>query len=111
MPDVPTFVESGFPEFDFMVWGGFSAPAGTDRQVIALLNSELNRALNDDALKQRFRDIGSTPQPTSPEEFGASAQTPDGRDCARAFGFSGPSSKRFRCYIALFPNPQKGNCT
>lgn len=65
-----TFVKGVMPAFDFAARGRSAAPAGTDRQIIALLNSELNQVLADNSLKHRFPELAGTPQPTNPEGFG-----------------------------------------
>ena len=49
-PDIPTVAEAtGFPDFDFTLWQGFFAPKATPVEVIARLNSEINKILADPA--------------------------------------------------------------
>src|SRR5215471_17728796 len=43
MPDLPTMIQAGVPDFDVAVWLGFAVPTGTPAAVIARLNTELNR--------------------------------------------------------------------
>jgi len=69
-PDVPTFVEQGFAGVVGDNWAGVLAPAGTPRPVIAKFNAAMVAALHDDDLGRRLRDAGTTPVPSSPEEFG-----------------------------------------
>ncbi len=45
LPDVPTLVESGFPEFVIDAWTGVVAPAGTPPEIIARLNAAINEGL------------------------------------------------------------------
>src|SRR4051812_32189922 len=45
LPDVPTFAESGFPDFRVSVWYGIMAPAATPKQIVAQLNREIVAAL------------------------------------------------------------------
>lgn len=45
LPDVPTFIESGFPDFSVSAWTGLLAPAGTPADVIARLNGAVNAGL------------------------------------------------------------------
>ena len=73
-PNVPTAMESGAPGYDFASWGGMFAPAGTPREIVLKLNSELAKALNGADIKKRFDDMGLVPKPSSPEEFGAFLQ-------------------------------------
>jgi tripartite-type tricarboxylate transporter receptor subunit TctC len=70
-PNVPTFAEEGFTEAVGDNWAGVLAPAGTPLPVIAKFNAAMVAALNDPELRQRLRDSGTTPAPSSPEEFGA----------------------------------------
>jgi tripartite-type tricarboxylate transporter receptor subunit TctC len=70
-PDVPTFAEEGFAEVVGDNWAGVLAPAATPQPVIAKFNAAMVAALNDPGLRQRLRDSGTTPAPSSPEEFGA----------------------------------------
>jgi tripartite-type tricarboxylate transporter receptor subunit TctC len=70
-PNVPTFAEEGFTEAVGDNWAGVLAPAGTPPPVIAKFDAAMVAALNDPELRQRLRDSGTTPAPSSPEEFGA----------------------------------------
>jgi tripartite-type tricarboxylate transporter receptor subunit TctC len=65
-PDVPTMAEQGYA-IDFDTWYGVYAPAGTPREIVAKLNTHVNRALADPQLKERAGAlgldlIGSTPE-------------------------------------------------
>jgi len=68
-PDVPTFVEEGFAGVVGDNWAGVLAPAGTPAPVIAKLNAALVAALNDPELRSRLHNAGTTPAPSTPEEF------------------------------------------
>ncbi len=72
-PDVPTLDESGMKGFDADTIFGFYAPAGTPPDVIARLNTEINRALGTPAVKDRIAALGGEPVPMSPAAFGAKA--------------------------------------
>lgn len=74
LPNVPTLAESGFPNYEYMMWTGLFAPAGTPRPVIDRLYSEMSIALKSDSLKERFASLsyetgGMVGMP--PAEFGA----------------------------------------
>ena len=69
MPDVPTFIESGVPDFESSSWVGILAPAKTPRAVIDRLNTELNAVLADPAVRERLVGLGITPTPGTPEKF------------------------------------------
>jgi tripartite-type tricarboxylate transporter receptor subunit TctC len=52
-------------------WYGLSAPKGTPADVVVKLNGEINAALADAAMKQKFADLGGEPLGGTPAEFGA----------------------------------------
>jgi tripartite-type tricarboxylate transporter receptor subunit TctC len=68
-PDVPTFVEQGFAGVVGDNWAGVLAPAGTPQPVIQKFNAAMVAALNDPELRDRLHNAGTTPAPSSPEEF------------------------------------------
>jgi tripartite-type tricarboxylate transporter receptor subunit TctC len=57
--------------YDFASWGGLFAPAGTPREIVMRLNSEIGKALAAPELVKRFDDMGLVAKASSPEEFGA----------------------------------------
>ncbi len=59
LPDVPTFAESGLPNFELTVWHGLYAPKNTPKAVIEKLNAALLTALRDPDLIQRFNDMSA----------------------------------------------------
>ena len=70
LPDVPTFVESGVPDFVVNSWVGIFAPAKTPPAIIGRLNSELNAVLNDAAVREKLRLMGIEATPGTAEQFG-----------------------------------------
>lgn len=60
LPDVPTFIEGGRPDFDLVIWNGFAAPAGTPAPVVARLAGALEAAMRDATLLGRLNDLAST---------------------------------------------------
>jgi tripartite-type tricarboxylate transporter receptor subunit TctC len=70
-PDVPTFAEAGLPGYEAVGWFGAVAPAGTPREVIQRLNSEIRGALSAADVNERALSAGAEPAPSSPEEFAA----------------------------------------
>ena len=71
-PEVPTFAEAGFKDMDMGAWYAFLAPAGTPREVIARLNSTVNRILGDrEFVEKNMTSQGMVPLAMSPEEFTA----------------------------------------
>lgn len=69
MPDVPTFIEAGVPDFAVDSWVGVMAPARTPRPVVERLNAELNAVLTDPAVRTRLEELGITATPGKPEQF------------------------------------------
>lgn len=59
-PQLATFAESGYPGFEASSWWGVLAPARTPPAVIARLNAEMNRALEDAAVRRRLLTHGAT---------------------------------------------------
>jgi tripartite-type tricarboxylate transporter receptor subunit TctC len=70
-PDVPTISESGLPGFTFNSWFTILAPAGTPKEIVARLNTEVKKALADDEVRRKLQDLGFAVRGSSPEELGA----------------------------------------
>lgn len=70
LPDTPTVAESGVPGFDATVWWGFVLPGKTPREVVARLNTEINKALVHPTMKDRLTEMGVVVTPLSPDQFG-----------------------------------------
>jgi tripartite-type tricarboxylate transporter receptor subunit TctC len=68
-PNVPTFVEQGFADVVGDNWDAVLAPAGTPAPIVAKLNAALVAAVNDPEVRTRLHNAGTTPAPSSPEEF------------------------------------------
>src|SRR5436189_1074761 len=60
-PDVPTIAEAGFPRGEFNFWVGMLAPAATPRDIVQRLNSEINKLLQSDEMKDRLSKLGAEP--------------------------------------------------
>jgi tripartite-type tricarboxylate transporter receptor subunit TctC len=71
LPELPTMVESGFPQFVMPGWGGFVAPAGTPKDIVDKINLEVRNALKRPELQQRLAAVGLEPPPSlSADAFG-----------------------------------------
>ena len=68
-PDVPTAIETGYPELDGDGWIGFLVPAGSPRPVVDLLNQEIQRIVADHETKQQIASFGFDAVGSSPETF------------------------------------------
>jgi tripartite-type tricarboxylate transporter receptor subunit TctC len=69
LPNVPTISESGYKGFDASTWFGMLAPAGTPKDVVARLNAEFNKALQQPELRKKLGDEGADPAGGTPEQF------------------------------------------
>jgi tripartite-type tricarboxylate transporter receptor subunit TctC len=68
-PDVPTMGEAGVPGFDISNWFAYFVPSGTQADVIARLNSEVNRGLKQPDVREKLANVGAETVGTSPEEL------------------------------------------
>jgi tripartite-type tricarboxylate transporter receptor subunit TctC len=68
-PNVPTFVEQGFADVVGDNWDAVLAPAGTPAPIVLKLNAALVGAVNDPDVRTRLRNAGTSPAPSTPEEF------------------------------------------
>ena len=69
LPDVPTVIESGLPDFDAGSWFGFFAPKGTPEAVIAQINKTVNEILAMPAIEQQLIREGADPVGGTPAAF------------------------------------------
>ncbi len=74
MPELPTFIESGVPDYDLSGWISLFAPAGTPPTVVSKLNAEVTRALNSPDVRSKFLDLGAEPSPMTIPQFTAWVQ-------------------------------------
>jgi len=58
LPDVPTFEELGYPEFEVYFWQALAVPAGTPREIVNRLSAELVKTLKTPEVAKRFVDSG-----------------------------------------------------
>lgn len=73
LPDVMTMAESGFPAVTATTWNGLAAPAGTPKEIVALLNAKLNEAIRMPEFRARMTGAGLVPKGGTSEEFAALA--------------------------------------
>ena len=69
LPNLPTIIESGIPNFEVTVWQGYAVPKGTSKAHISNIHAAMIKALAVPELKQRFFDNGVAVAPMSPDEF------------------------------------------
>ena len=72
LPQVPTMIEAGYPDFVTSSWQGLFVPAGTPRPVVARLHETMVKVLAMPEVKERFSSGGVVASSSkSPEEFAA----------------------------------------
>jgi tripartite-type tricarboxylate transporter receptor subunit TctC len=71
LPEIPTYEEAGYPGLVLDQWLGVLVPARTPAEVIARLNGEINKALADPVVRERFAQSALEPIGGSTEQFAA----------------------------------------
>ena len=71
LPNVPTMKEVMPPGFELNAWFGIVAPAGVSADVVNRLNAEVNKVLNDPAMRERMQADGTAVFTSTPDEFAA----------------------------------------
>lgn len=66
-PEVPSIQEAGVKDYETTAWGGIVGPAGLATEIVARLNSEINRALV--RLREAYGQIAVETLPSSPEQI------------------------------------------
>ena len=69
LPQVPTVAESGYKGFEAITWFGIAGPVGLPKEIVAKLNADINKALQDPALKQKLSGQGADVQGSSAADF------------------------------------------
>ena len=70
LPELPTLDESGVKGYDNSSWSAVGAPAGTPKEIIAKLNSELNAILKLPDVMEKNAAVGADAVGGTPEQFG-----------------------------------------
>jgi tripartite-type tricarboxylate transporter receptor subunit TctC len=58
LPNVPTTIEAGLPEFQALPWWALFAPKGVPQPILDTLTDALDKALDDEHVRKRFSDLG-----------------------------------------------------
>jgi tripartite-type tricarboxylate transporter receptor subunit TctC len=70
LADIPTIAEAGYPDAEYLFWGGVSAPARISPMIVAKLNREIDTALSITAIREKLQQLGVEPMPMTPDQFG-----------------------------------------
>ena len=74
-PEIPTVDEAGVPGYDVTVWFGILTVAGTPREIVQRLNTEMVRILTSAEVKERFGNLGVQVVAGTPEHFSSFLKT------------------------------------
>ena len=70
VPEVPTMAESGLPGYEFVIWFGMFAPAGTPKTIISRLNQEIVKSLASPDMRDKLAQTGVDAESSTPEQLG-----------------------------------------
>ena len=69
LPDVPTVMEAGIPDFEVYLWIGVVAPTGVPGEIITKLSTDINRVLAIADVKERISGLGANVIGSTPEQL------------------------------------------
>ena len=69
LPEVPTFAEAGYPDYNMIYWFGFMAPGGTPPAVITQLQQGIAKAVEQPKVRDAFAGAGVRAVASQPAEF------------------------------------------
>lgn len=70
VPDLPSMQEAGVPDFDITSWQGYFAPAGTPKEVVTKLNTEIRKIVEDPETKAKLATLGMDAFSGTSEDLG-----------------------------------------
>ncbi len=70
-PDVPTVIESGYPDFNVLTWNGLMAPAGTPPEIVNRIAQVIAKAVKDPKFAKQLTEMGADPLGSTPDEYKA----------------------------------------
>jgi tripartite-type tricarboxylate transporter receptor subunit TctC len=68
LPDTPTTIEAGLPDYQASGWFAMQVPRGTPKDIVLRINHEMAKALADPDVKKHFEQQGAVPNVLPPEE-------------------------------------------
>jgi len=71
LPDVPTTIELGYADSDYVFWNGMLAPAKTPRPIIDRLHEEVQKVLALPDVQAKLKTQGVEPMPMTPQQIDA----------------------------------------
>ena len=91
LPEVPTMIESGFPDFIASSWTSVMAPAGTPKEIVGKLNAAINAGMGSSQMQTRLRQLAAEARPGTPDELAAfvAGEIPKWQALAKLTGVTG----------------------
>lgn len=71
LPDTPTMIESGVPDFVASAWLGMVFPKGTPTEIVNKMNAEISKVIAQPDIQKSLQAIGAIPLSSSVAEFAA----------------------------------------
>jgi tripartite-type tricarboxylate transporter receptor subunit TctC len=71
LPDIPTVRETGALDYEVTGWNAIFAPAGTPKEIVAKLNSEIVAIMAMPDIRKRILELGTEPKSSTPDEIAA----------------------------------------
>ena len=75
LPNVPIAAQAGVPGYEVSGWNAIAAPAGTPREVVAILNKHINTVVAQPDFKAKLLEFGTLAYAGAPEELGKQLAT------------------------------------
>lgn len=69
LPDVPTFMASGMPDYNVTSWYGLAFPAGTPSAIVQKTNKAMVELLARESVRKQFLNLGALARSSSPDEL------------------------------------------
>ena len=69
LPDLPTMAEAALPGYNSISWIGLVAPAGTPREIVDKISSDVREVLAADDVKDKLTELGAIPAGDTPAQF------------------------------------------
>jgi tripartite-type tricarboxylate transporter receptor subunit TctC len=66
LPDVPTMIEAGVPDYESGVWWAVLSPRGTPAPIVDRLNAELGRIVKLPDVREQYANLGVSPEHSTP---------------------------------------------
>ena len=79
MPQVPTFLESGYAGLEVVGWSAVFAPAGTPVPIVDKLSAQIASIVRSPEVAARLIELGTEPVGNTPREFAANWRTDSDR--------------------------------